>query len=63
MILEALSALRRGTVKEAVEAMEKWRLDEPLKWKKVAEKLSWLDVVSSHTVAEAHGACMKTGRS
>ncbi len=62
MILEALSALRRGAVVEAVEAMEKWRLDEPLKWKKVAERLSWLDVTRSHTVAEAHAACVKSWR-
>ena len=60
MILEALSALRRGAVKEAIEALEKWRLDEPLKWKKAAERLSWLDVTRSHTVAEAHEACMRS---
>jgi len=60
MILEALNALRRGAVKDAVEAMEKWRLDEPLRWKKVAERLSWLDVASSHTAAEAHEACVRS---
>jgi len=60
MILEALNALRRGAVKEAVEALEKWRLDESLKWKKVAESLSWLDVTRSHTVAEAHEACVRS---
>jgi hypothetical protein len=62
MILAALSALRRGAVREAVETMEKWRIDEPLKWKKAAERLSWLDVTSSHTVAEAHEACVRSWR-
>jgi hypothetical protein len=62
IILEALSALRRGAVREAIEAMEKWRVDEPLKWKKVAERLSWLDVTKSHTIAEAHEACVKSWR-
>lgn len=62
MILQALSALRHGAVREAVEVMEKWRQDEPLKWKKVAERLSWLDVTSSHTVAEAHEACVRGWR-
>jgi hypothetical protein len=60
MILDALNALRRGAVKEAVEALEKWRLDEPLKWKKAAERLGWLDVTRSHTAAEAHEACMRS---
>jgi hypothetical protein len=60
MLLEALNALRRGAVKEAIEALEKWRLDEPLKWKKAAERLSWLDVTRSHTASEAHGACVKS---
>ncbi|MFZ8809647.1 MAG: hypothetical protein ACO2PN_16280 [Pyrobaculum sp.] len=60
MILEALSALRRGAVREVIEVMEKWRLDEPLKWKKVAERLSWLDVTRSHTIAEAHAACVRS---
>jgi hypothetical protein len=59
MILEAINALRRGAVREAIEAMERWRLDESLKWKKVAERLSWLDVTRSHTVAEAHEACVR----
>jgi hypothetical protein len=62
MILEALSALRRGAVREAVEAMEKWRINEPLKWKRMAEKLSWLDVTSSHTAAEAHELCVRSWR-
>ena len=60
MILEALSSLRRGAVREAINVMEKWRVDEPLKWKKVAERLGWLDVTSSHTVAEAHEACVRS---
>jgi len=62
MILDALSALRRGAVKEAIEALEKWRLDEPLRWKKAAERLSWLDVTRSYTVAEAHEACVRSWR-
>ena len=62
MILEALSALRRGAVKEAVEALERWRLDEPLKWKKMAERLSWLDVTRNYTVVEAHEACVRSWR-
>jgi hypothetical protein len=60
MILEALNSLRRGAVREAIEAMERWRLDEPLKWKKTAERLSWLDVTRSHTVAETHEACVRS---
>jgi len=60
MILDALNALRRGAVKEAIEAMEKWRIEEPLKWKKTAERLGWLDVTRSFTVAEAHEACVKS---
>jgi len=60
MILEALNAIRRGAVKAAFEAMERWRLDESLKWKKAAERLSWLDVTSSHTVAETHEECVKS---
>jgi len=60
MILEALNALRRGAVKEAVEALEKWRLDEPLKWKKAAERLGWLDVTRNYTVAETHEACVRS---
>jgi hypothetical protein len=59
MILEAFSALRRGAVREAIEAMEKWRIGEPLKWKRMAEKLGWLDVTSSHTVVETYEACMR----
>jgi hypothetical protein len=62
MILDALNAIRRGAVKEAIDAMEKWRLDEPLKWKKVAERLGWLDVTRSYTVAEAHEACVRSWR-
>jgi len=62
MILEALNALRRGAVREAINAMEKWRLDESLKWKKVAERLSWLDVTRSHTVVEAYEVCVRSWR-
>ncbi len=62
MILEALNALKRGAMVEAINVMEKWRLDEPMKWKKVAERLGWLDVTKSHTVAEAHTACVKSWR-
>jgi hypothetical protein len=62
MILEALNALRRGAVREAIDAMERWRLDESLKWKKVAERLSWLDVTRNHTVAEAYEACVRSWR-
>jgi hypothetical protein len=62
MILEALNALRRGAVREAINAMEKWRLDESLKWKKVAERLSWLDVTRNHTVVEAYEACVRSWR-
>jgi hypothetical protein len=59
MILDALNALRRGAVREAIEMLERWRLDEPLKWKKAAERLGWLDVTKSHTVAETHETCVK----
>ena len=62
MILEALNALRRGAVRETIETMEKWRLDEPMKWKKAAERLGWLDVTRSHTVAEAHETCVRSWR-
>jgi len=60
MILDALNALRRGAVREAIEVLEKWRLDESLKWKKAAERLGWLDVTRNYTVAEAHEACVRS---
>jgi hypothetical protein len=59
MILEALNALRRGAVRDAINAMEEWRLKESLKWKKVAELLSWLSITRNNTVAEVHEACVK----
>jgi len=59
MILEALKALKSGAVQDAVNAMEEWRLKEALKWKKVAELLSWLGITRNNTVAEVHEACIK----
>ncbi len=60
MILEAFNALRRGAVSDAINAMEEWRLEESLKWKKVAELLGWLGITRNSTVAEAHEACVKS---
>jgi hypothetical protein len=60
MILRALKALRSGAVRDAVNVMEEWRLNETLKWKKVAELLGWLGVSRNNTVSEVHDACMKS---
>jgi hypothetical protein len=59
MILDAIKALRGGAVREAINIMEEWRLNETLKWKKAAELLGWLGVTRNSTVSEVHEACVK----
>jgi len=61
-LYNALERLRRGRFGEALAEMERWRLEEPRKWMKLAELLQRLGVTSDSSVAEAVEACVQSWR-